>query len=155
MTPPTMPQNVPQSNVRPTENTAVGGLATGSNRPPAAIVDLTSDDGKPAPDSREISFNKLQGKTFPSLVVVARPHLHAKEAAALNDRSTLDVKVKQVLVYSPTKFTEWLIQQGLVRSEQMCAIHPSLKLNLGMYSDVSKFPYSGGYVWISDCCPHR
>lgn len=24
-----------------------------------------------------------------------------------------------------------------------------------MYSDASKFPYSGGYVWISDCCPSR
>lgn len=26
---------------------------------------------------------------------------------------------------------------------------------LGMYSDVTKFPYSGGYVWISECCPSR
>lgn len=24
-----------------------------------------------------------------------------------------------------------------------------------MYSDGAKFPYSGGYVWISDCCPSR
>lgn len=24
-----------------------------------------------------------------------------------------------------------------------------------MYSDVSKFPHSGGYVWISECCPQR
>lgn len=24
-----------------------------------------------------------------------------------------------------------------------------------MYSDAPKFPYSGGYVWISDCCPAR
>lgn len=24
-----------------------------------------------------------------------------------------------------------------------------------MYSDASKFPYSGGYVWISECCPTR
>ena len=24
-----------------------------------------------------------------------------------------------------------------------------------MYSDVTKFPYSGGYVWISECCPTR
>lgn len=28
-------------------------------------------------------------------------------------------------------------------------------LNTGMYSDVSKFAFSGGYVWISDCCPSR
>lgn len=72
------------------------------------------------------------GKTFPSLVVVARPHLHAKEAAAANDRSVLDTKVKSVLVHTPTKFTEWLIQQGLVRSEQHCSVHPSNKLNLGI-----------------------
>lgn len=82
-------------------------------------------------------------------------------------------------MHTPTKFTEWLIQQGLVRSEQMCAIHLGNKLKLGklmilyimlffhifniycnqnvtgMYSDVSKFPYSGGYVWISECCPTR
>lgn len=72
----------------------------------------------------------------------------------------VDGKVKQVLIYTPTKFTEWLIQQGLVRSEQYCSIHINpdmspVKLKLGMYSDVSKFPYSGGYVWISDCCPQR
>lgn len=48
-----------------------------------------------------------------------------------------------------------LIQQGLVRSEQKCSIHNATQLKLGMYSDVSKFPYSGGYVWISECCPQR
>lgn len=37
----------------------------------------------------------------------------------------------------------------------MCCIHDNSKLKLGMYSDVSKFPYSGGYVWISECCPQR
>lgn len=31
------------------------------------------------PDSREVSFNKLSGKTFPSLVVLARPHLRPKD----------------------------------------------------------------------------
>lgn len=76
-------------------------------------------------------FFLLLGKTFPSLVVVARPHLHAKEAAVANDRSLLDSKVKAVLVHPPTKFTEWLIQQGLVRSEQYCTLHPQNKLNLG------------------------
>ncbi|KAF4522643.1 hypothetical protein B566_EDAN011042, partial [Ephemera danica] len=88
----------------------------------------------------------MSGKTFPSLVVLARPSLHAR--------------VKAVLIYTPTKFTEWLIQQGLVRSEQLCVSHVGndnkpLKLKLGMYSDASKFPYSGGYVWISECCPQR
>ncbi|CAH2104197.1 unnamed protein product [Euphydryas editha] len=96
----------------------------------------------------------MLGKTFPSLVVVARPYLRSKEAPA-GDRAALDSKVKAVLIHTPMKFTEWLIQQGLVRSEQWCALHPANKLKLGMYSDVSKFPYSGGYVWISECCPTR
>lgn len=63
-------------------------------------------------------------------------------------------------MYTTTKFTEWLIQQGLIRSEQICQTHLNndlsvVKLKLGMYSDISKFPYSGGYVWISDCCPSQ
>lgn len=71
-----------------------------------------------------------------------------------------DLRVKSVLMYSATKFAEWLIQRGLVRSEQYCPVHSSgsqkTKLKLGMYSDSSgTFPYSGGYVWISSCCPDR
>ncbi|XP_048485073.1 uncharacterized protein LOC105389402 isoform X2 [Plutella xylostella] len=144
------------TNVRPSEASAIGGLSTGNTAKTTAIVDLTKEDGnKNVADSREVSFNKLQGKTFPSLVVVARPYLRAKDAAAPSDRPALDSKVKSVLMHTPTKFTEWLIQQGLVRSEQWCVIHPGNKLKLGMYSDVSKFPYSGGYVWISECCPTR
>ncbi|CAK1544317.1 unnamed protein product [Leptosia nina] len=143
------------TNVRPSEVTAIGGLLTGTTAKTTAIVDLTKEDGnKNVADSREVSFNKLQGKTFPSLVVVARPYLRTKEAPA-SDRAALDTKVKSVLVHTPMKFTEWLIQQGLVRSEQWCAIHHGNKLKLGMYSDTTKFPYSGGYVWISECCPTR
>ncbi|KAI5640661.1 hypothetical protein NE865_06979 [Phthorimaea operculella] len=148
------------TNVRPSEATAIGGLLTGSATKATAVVDLTKEDSsstKNVADSREVSFNKLQGKTFPSLVVVARPYLRAKDGGTgvPADRPALDSKVKSVLMHTPMKFTEWLIQQGLVRSEQWCAIHAPNKLKLGMYSDVSKFPYSGGYVWISECCPTR
>lgn len=31
----------------------------------------------------------------------------------------------------------------------------SICFPLGVYSDYSKFQYSGGYVWISDCCASR
>lgn len=58
-------------------------------------------------------------------------------------------------MHTATKFTEWLIQQGLVRSEQACPNHAATQSKLGMYSDVTKFPYSGGYVWISPCCQQR
>ncbi|CRL06756.1 CLUMA_CG019459, isoform A [Clunio marinus] len=145
------------SNVRPTEATAVGGLVVGTEaakRKPSAVVDLTKDDKDMTSDATEVSFNKLNGKTFPSLVVVARPSLRVKETFK-NDRSSLDSKVKTVLMHPAVKFTEWLIQQGLVKSEQQCQVHNGRNLKLGMYSDAGKFPYSGGYVWISQCCPTR
>lgn len=118
---------------RPSEGTAVGGLTIGETKK-KEVVDLTKDEpsaSKLAADSREVTFNKLQGKTFPSLVVVARPTLKIKETN-INDRPALDAKVKSVLMHSATKFTEWLIQQGLVRSEQTCQIHPKVSLKLGM-----------------------
>lgn len=77
----------------------------------------------------------------------------------LFDFFVLDAKVKCVLMYNAAKFCEWLIQQGLVKSDQFCTQHSEgdgpLALKLGTYSDVSKFPYSGGYVWVNDCCPQR
>lgn len=120
---------------RPTENTSIGGLSVGdTSRNKRDIIDLTKDDEstpnvKGGPDSKEVMFNKLQGKTFPSLVVTARPSLRTKESA--NDRTVLDASVKSVLMHTATKFTEWLIQQGLVRSEQICQLHQTKSLKLG------------------------
>ncbi|XP_035919690.1 uncharacterized protein LOC118517556 [Anopheles stephensi] len=149
-------------SVRPTEFNSIGGLQVGADKDkkrtipePTAVVDLTKDEaGKQSADSREISFSKIQGKTFPSLVVLARPSLRVADKA-VTDRPQLDAKVKNVLVHPAPKFTEWLIQQGLIKSEQTCQIHNDKPLKLGMYSDTSKFPYSGGYFWISECCPTR
>lgn len=99
---PTSTQPIIAPNVRPSENTAVGGLSIGNEtkKPKeeiSSVVDLTSnEDGgnkSAAADSREISFNKIQGKTFPSLVVVARPCLKAKDNLP-SDRAALDAKVK-------------------------------------------------------------
>ena len=55
-------------------------------------------------------------------------------------------------MHAPAKFTEWLIQQGLVRSEQYDTIQGGgkTKLKLRMYSDGKEFPHSGGYVWIQE-----
>ncbi|XP_052865356.1 uncharacterized protein LOC128271763 [Anopheles cruzii] len=150
----------PAPNVRPTEFTAAGGLRIGTEKEkkravsaePSAIVDLTTDDTSNVPaDSREISFSKIQGKTYPSLVVIARPSLRVADRTP-TDRPALDAKVKGVLVYPSAKFTEWLIQQGLIKSDQLCTVHSGTLLKLGMYSDASKFTHSGGYVWISNCC---
>ncbi|XP_011697131.1 PREDICTED: uncharacterized protein LOC105455472 isoform X1 [Wasmannia auropunctata] len=153
-------QAVNQSTVKPTEHTSIGGIAIGSKN---TVSEQMDEAKKNQPDGREFTFNKTTGgRTFPSLVVVARPNLRIKDLqpqVAQKERQALDAKVKNVLMYSATKFAEWLIQQGLVKSEQYCLQHgpgyQRLKLKLGMYSDQGTFPYSGGYVWISSCCPDR
>ncbi|KAK9308059.1 hypothetical protein QLX08_001790 [Tetragonisca angustula] len=145
---------------KPTEHTSIGGISIGSKN---SACDQIDESKKNLPDGREVTFNKINGgRTFPSLVVVPRPNLRTKDIApqiAQKERSELDMKVKSVLMFSATKFAEWLIQQGLVKSEQYCMQHSNnyqrTKLKLGMYSDQGTFPYSGGYVWISSCCPDR
>lgn len=143
---------------KPTEHTSIGGISVGKS----AAGDQIDESKKNLPDGKEVTFNKINGgRTFPSLVIVARPNLRTKDIApivAQKERSELDLKVKSVLMYSATKFAEWLIQQGLVKSEQFCTQHNNnyqRKLKLGMYSDPGTFPYSGGYVWISECCADR
>ncbi|XP_011504181.1 PREDICTED: uncharacterized protein LOC105367231 isoform X2 [Ceratosolen solmsi marchali] len=141
---------------RPSEQNSIGGIAIGNRVAAGEIID---ESKKNLPDGREVTFNKMNGgRTYPSLVVVARPNLKTKNVTSQStqkERADLDIKVKGVLMYSATKFTEWLIQQGLVRAEQYCEKHPTQKLKLGMYSDAGTFPCSGGYVWISLCCTDR
>ena len=108
------------------------------------VVDLTRHD--PAGDGPAV---KALRKNFPALSVTAKPQKTVPAAQA--KRSELDAKVKSLLVHTPAKFTEWLIQQGLVRSEQYDQSGGGkVKLKLGMYSDGKKFPHSGGYVWIQE-----
>ena len=114
------------------------------------VVDLT----RPGGDLN--SPANIMKKTFPALSVTAKPQTSVSAAQLKAKRSELDGKVKGLLVHTPAKFTEWLIQQGLVRSEQfedeisVKSGKTKIKLKLGMYSDGKKFPHSGGYVWIQE-----
>ncbi|KAK3927832.1 Pogo transposable element with ZNF domain [Frankliniella fusca] len=153
-------QSIPSNITKPTENNCIGGLAAGNPKRKSILEE--SKNSASGPDSKEVTFNKVSGKTFPSLVVLARPYLRVREMtqAKINqERGALDSKVKSVLMYGTSKFTEWLIQNGLVRGDQFCLVHRgtegALKLKLGMYSEPTKFPFSGGYVWVSECCPQR
>lgn len=107
----------PPKNYRPAEVNSVGGLVVGS-----------SDDNKDK-DSKDGKDNKMQGKTYPSLVVLAKPFLKVKDMAAT--RSKLDSKVKLVLMLTPNKFCEWLLQEGLLRAQQHCINHRNNELKLG------------------------
>ena len=123
----------PKSLIKPAHSLSPQPSSTNGRSP--QVVDLTKgSDSGPAATIR---------KSFPALSVVARPQRAVSGVQA--KRSELDLKVKGLLVHTPAKFTEWLIQQGLVRSEQY---EGKIKLKLGMYSDGKKFPHSGGYVWI-------
>jgi len=124
----------------PTRTHTPPGRKTTPSKSPQ-IVDLTSGpEPVGAPPIR---------RPFPALAVVAKPQRTVPGATA--KRSELDTKVKGLLVHTPAKFTEWLIQQGMVRSEQYDnSGGGKVKLKLGMYSDGKKFPHSGGYVWIQE-----
>ena len=73
-----------------------------------AVVDLTRDDSR--------ATNSDKARQFPALTVSARPQKVANILAG--KRGELDTKVKALLVHPAAKFTEWLIQQGLVPPEQ-------------------------------------
>uniref|UniRef100_A0A146LCN9 Pogo transposable element with ZNF domain n=1 Tax=Lygus hesperus TaxID=30085 RepID=A0A146LCN9_LYGHE len=152
--------SIPNRTFRPITSTAVATRTS-------AVVDLTDDDRSevevapeelPAVVPGAAGTNKKDGtqeKTYPSLVVVARTSLSAKtftQAVTNTERQVLDNKMKKVLQMNSAVFTEHLLQQRLLKCDQYCTEHPEKKLKLGMYSDSTKFPYSGGYVWIGDCC---
>lgn len=111
----------PPTNFKPSEISSVGGLVIGTD----------GKDGKDGKDQGKET--KLQGKTFPSLVVLAKPWLKVKDMSST--RSKLDSKVKLVLMLTPNKFTEWLIQEGLLKAEQKCANHRSNELKLGEFNE--------------------
>eukprot|EP00092_Neocalanus_flemingeri_P037076 GFUD01040362.1.p1 GENE.GFUD01040362.1~~GFUD01040362.1.p1 ORF type:complete len:1387 (-),score=480.18 GFUD01040362.1:476-4636(-) len=143
------------SNIRP----SVRGTPTPPTRgrtPPASARESTTPS-KSSPQVVDLTKPGVEPvgaqpirKAFPALSVSAKPQRTVPAANA--KRSELDAKVKGLLVHTPAKFTEWLIQQGLVRSEQYEVVPGTgkVKLKLGMYSDGKKFPHSGGYVWIQE-----
>lgn len=67
----------------------------------------------------------------------------------------LDASVKGVLVHTPAKFTEWLMRRGILKLDHFCEPHGRQPFKLGMYSDTNRQPFSGGYVWTSECCPEK
>ena len=98
----------------------------------AIVIDLTKD--------------KYKYCQFPLLSVIVRPQ---KVADNLSEkRGELDMKVKTLLAWPAAKFTEWLIQQGLVLPIQYSRKAKN-KLKLCMYVNSKRFSQSGGYVWIS------
>ncbi|XP_071454647.1 uncharacterized protein [Hetaerina americana] len=147
--------NIPTTHLATTA--AAAACESPSTTAPAAAT--TSEESRTlVPDPA-----KLNGKLFPSLLVTLKPCLQSKEftTSVCNKlRSELDKELKKVLLLFPSELTEWLIQQGLIRVEQKCHTHldsmfQPIPFKLGIYFDSSKFPNSGGYVWVSDCCGQR
>ncbi|CAB4066602.1 POGZ [Lepeophtheirus salmonis] len=111
-----------------------------------AVVDLTRPAAPPEKSPSSKPF-------IPTLLVVPKPSKTLASYQLNSKRAELDSRVKALLIHSPSKFTEWLIQQGLIPSDQYeedPVTGVKVKLKLGMYSDGKKFPSSGGYVWINE-----
>ncbi|XP_046398334.1 uncharacterized protein LOC124165096 isoform X2 [Ischnura elegans] len=147
-------------NIPPSPHVASPTPPSDSPSTPATASATASEENRPAQSQDQ---TKLNGKLFPSLLVTLKPCLQSKEfttSVCTKLRSELDKELKKVLLLFPSELTEWLIQQGLIRAEQKCHTHldslfQPIPFKLGIYSDSSKFPNSGGYVWVSDCCGQR
>lgn len=111
--------------------------------------------------------NKVFGdKNVPALTtlsIVAKPslrHERVSEERYKQEKIQVDLCVKNAIIMSTQKFTEWLIERGLVRNNQSCQVHIDkqgcqISYKLGLYPNIHKFPHSGGYVWVSECCPSK
>ena len=144
---PPQPQSQP-ARVRAYAPAAAAAGRGGGVRPVRnpTLVDLTRQAASGAASSS--SSSATVNKQFPALSVTPRPQ--KKIAGNLQSkRAELDTKVKALLVQQASKFTEWLIQQGLVPPEQYDPATKK-KLKLGMSNDSKKFPHSGGYVWVGE-----
>lgn len=47
------------------------------------------------------------------------------------------------------------MRRGLLKLSHNCDTHPNIVCKLGMYSESGRQPFSGGYVWTTDCCPEK
>jgi len=138
--------------------TCVGGGDTPSPRPGSRPGGSSRPRPPPpaTPEQRDASI-----RNHPALHVSVRTP-HALTAVSKSQypqkRTQLDMRVKKVLLHTPSQFTEWLIQMRLVRAVQYCPIHPVTwagqprQLKLGMFTDSDKLAQSGGYVWVKTCC---
>jgi hypothetical protein len=114
----TTAQAVASSSSIPLGQQQIASVQTASAPPIAtgeSIVDLTQED---TVDSREITFNKLSGKTFPSLVVSARPNLRVKDmtpSAITKERANLGMQKKNT---SMVPIILIFISSQMLRSKQ-------------------------------------
>ncbi|XP_071446103.1 uncharacterized protein [Hetaerina americana] len=147
--------NIPTTHL--TTTAAAAACESPSTTAPAAAT--TSEESR----TLVLDPEKINKKLCPTLSVSLKLCLQSKEftsSVCAELRSELDEELKKVLHLLPSELTEWLIQQGLIRAEQKCHTHldsmfQPIPFKLGIYSDSSKFPNSGGYVWVSDCCGQR
>ncbi|XP_057375322.1 uncharacterized protein LOC130696250 isoform X2 [Daphnia carinata] len=151
-TKPNKPPDAPTVPAPVQSNQLMTAVTLPSNPPPPA-KSVQKESGHTSEDP------KLLSKTIPSLCVVVRPANAVPDAVNAKKREALDSFVKSRLVLDGRRFAEWLMQVGLLRSQQfgLCRTHCNgnptpVPLQLRMYAEENKFPYSGGYVWISKCC---
>ncbi|EZA52397.1 hypothetical protein X777_08748 [Ooceraea biroi] len=120
------------------EHTSIGGIFNIAGNKNTTCEQIDEAKKNQSSDG-ESTFNRMEddlfARSFPSLMVVVRPSIRDKyirSQVAHTERRALDDKVKNMLGFSAAKFTEWLFEQGLVKSRQYCSHHStkSEKVNL-------------------------
>ncbi|KZR99855.1 putative Zinc finger protein 280D, partial [Daphnia magna] len=145
-TKPNKPPDVPTAPATVQSNQLMTVVTLPSNVPPPA---------KKVPSGRTTEDPKLLSKTTPSLCVVVRPANAVPDAVNAKKREALDSFVKSRLVLDGRRFAEWIMQVGLLRSQQfgLCRTHCNgnptpVPLQLRMYAEENKFPYRLEKLWI-------
>lgn len=158
-------QPVQPSEIAPSSATSVSASISQQSKAPTSSTITTTK--KNAQSGSIVEDPKLLSKTIPSLCVVVRPANAVPDAVNQKKRETLgniyccchrnkkesnsvlsdlDSFVKSRLVLDSRRFAEWLMQVGLLRSQQFgtCRIHSSIApapLQLRMYAEEHRFPH--------------
>ena len=102
-----LPMSRPQTVLNRTVHSQIQVQRPATTVKPAQVVDLTRPTGPTTTGTTSTTSSNPKTK-FPALNVQPKP----QDVQANLRRPELDQKVKSLLVMTPAKLTEWLIQQG-------------------------------------------
>ena len=102
-----LPMSRPQTVLNRTVHSQIQVQRPATTVKPAQVVDLTRPTGPTTTGTNSTTSSNPKTK-FPALNVQPKP----QDVQANLRRPELDQKVKSLLVMTPAKLTEWLIQQG-------------------------------------------
>uniref|UniRef100_A0A8D8M498 Uncharacterized protein n=2 Tax=Cacopsylla melanoneura TaxID=428564 RepID=A0A8D8M498_9HEMI len=134
-----------------------------NNNPVPIIPNVLTVKVVPPSSSRTLQEGDKVISGLSTLTIIAKPNFGPRdipEERYKQEKTNIDVTVKNAIIMTPHKFTEWLFEKGLIRNNQYCQVHVDkqgcqILYKLGIYPNITKFPHSGGFVWVSECCSSK